>query len=404
MSNRVVITSAGVISSLGNNLASFWEKVCNGENGIAPIERFDVSNLKSRRAALIYDLRPKEILPYDIIRRVDRFNHMGLMAGVQCVQNAHLSEDECLHTGLIVNTTLGPVETNYRFIMSIETLGAHDASPALFPMTIMNAMPGYLAKLQNLCGYNSMLIGASAVEAAFRVIRLGKSERIVAGAVEEFTQTTFLVASELDLLASDEGFGEICHPFSVARNGFILGEGAIMLLLESLTSARKRHETPMAEIIAAATVADHTINPLTGFRSVDAEAMHTVDQLALDQAGLKSQDIDAIVVAASSARIEDAVEAAVILERWGDQIPVIAPKAYLGEDMGLDSTAAILIAALSLRDDLLPPVCYDDDLCMPIRLVRGKPLYGNIRHVLVHAWEHGGNTSTFILRKFMEEQ
>lgn len=400
MNKRIVITAYGIASAPGNTPESAWETICRGEAKLSSVEKFSTERFDSHLAFMVQNLDGSVYIPRRQLRRYDSFSILGLFAGLQCVEAAQLPPEQRQKTGLIVSTALGPVETNHKLIKEIEVVGPRMASPALFSNTVINAIAGYLAKLASTTAYSSVLVGSSAVEAAMRAISLGYCERILAGAVEEVNEATYRIACELGLLATASNGGEVSQPFGVQRNGFILGEGSIMFMVETLDSALERNQPISAELASSATVSDHSINPHTHFRSVSPELIEVADRIALERAQLSHQDIDVIVAAAGSSKPEDDLEAQEIINVWGSSVPVVVPKAYFGEMMGADSEMGVFVGAKILQTQSLPPVHYQG-LIAPVNLNREQVKSADVTTVLVHSSQHGGNTTTIILKKYV---
>jgi len=406
--NRVVITGIGAISSVGVGREAFWQALTAGHSGVQEIEQFDTAELPSHKAAWVKDFDPKPLIPRKLLRRLDRPTRLAAAATQIALDDAQLSTGEGPgnEIGLVLNTTFGPVSTNEKYLRTIIDHGPRLASPLLFPGTVTNAAAGYIAMIHKLRGPSSVVVGASGIAYAADLIRSGRAECVLAGSFEGLCETSYRVACELGFLATaTANADEDSRPFDVRRNGFVLGEGATILVLESVKHATGRNARIYAEIAGDAVVYDSTQDRLLAFRSMDERLLARAMQTALSEAELCVDEVDAVIALAMSSLEVDTAEARALHTVFGARaatLPVSAIKSALGETVGMANAASIACGALTIAHGVIPPTinCEQRDPVCEVDCVPGTSRALPIRTVLCNSLELSGNNSVCVLTQF----
>lgn len=414
MQNRVVITGIGVVSSLGIGKDEFWQSLLAGKSGVREIEQFSTELLSSHKAAWIGDFETG--IPPMLLRRLDRPTRMVAKATALALEDSKLDLkidgsqllDESLteEVGLILNTTFGPVATNEKYILSMIEQGPAGASPALFTGTVTNGPAGYASMMFRLRGMSSVIVGASSVNYAYDLIRSGRAKCILAGGFEEVTETSYRVASELDFLAkATSEIDENSRPYDLRRNGFVLGEGCVIIVLESADQAVSRGAPIYAELAGQSTFYDSSEDKRLLFRSLDSNILSYGIRNALRNANTDPAEVDVIFGLAMSSPEVDIAEAKSLQLCFGSRlrnITVSAIKGALGETIGMSSAAGIACGALSISNATVPTTLNSE--CIPqeidLDFLSNKHFSHEINTVLCNSLELSGNDTVHVLKRF----
>jgi 3-oxoacyl-[acyl-carrier-protein] synthase II len=412
---RVVITGIGVVSALGIGRDEFWQSLLFGKSGVKEIEQFSTVGLPSHKAAWVGNFDTG--IPPMLLRRLDRPTRMVTKATALALEDSNLNINSVIpdvidenlteEIGLILNTTFGPVSTNEKYICSMIEQGPAGASPSLFTGTVTNGPAGYASMMFKLRGMSSVIVGASSVSYAFDLIRAGRADCILAGGFEEITETGYHVASELDFLSkSTPEAEENSRPYDTRRNGFILGEGCVIVVLESAGKAVARGANIYAEVAGHATLYDSSEDIRLSFRSLDTTILVSAMESALMDANCSPDEIDAIFGLAMSSPEVDIAEAKAFQRVFGNRLKTIsvsAIKGALGETVGMANVAGIACGALAIKNSEIPPTINCEYLAPEI-----DPGYFHITQqsqqiniILSNSLELSGNDTVHILKRFI---
>ncbi|MGA1795525.1 MAG: beta-ketoacyl-[acyl-carrier-protein] synthase family protein [bacterium] len=409
---RVVITGIGVVAPNGTGKEPFWDALANGVSGIRPITLFDTAAYASKRAGEITDFDPAEHLGRKGLRTLDRSTRLLAVATKLAMHDAHIEMDgiNTYDTGIVTGTSMGSVKSISDFDKTSLIEGPSSVNPSLFPNTVINSPSSQVSILFDIRGLNATITSGfcSALDAviyAHDSILLNRVNTIFTGAVEELCHQTFLGFYKLGCLSNSnskkKGIEE-SMPFDKRRNGAVLGEGAVSLVLEDLDHARKRGATIYGEILGFSRSFDpqgkNTYNP-------KAEgAIHAMAN-ALQEANLQPDSIDLICSCANSSEIGDTIETYAIKQLFGKrayEIPAPAVKSMLGEGYGVSGDFQVLAALLAINKGIIhPTINYQEtdptcDLdCVPDRFRRSE-----INRVMVNSFSPHGNTTSLILGRF----
>jgi 3-oxoacyl-[acyl-carrier-protein] synthase II len=404
----VAITGIGAVTPIGSGCAGLWAGVKRGKSAVRRVTRFDAAPLRSVIAAEIDDFDPHAYLSRKRAQRLDRFSQLAVVCGLQAMADAGLDASRPLPetTGCYLGSALGGVafaEAEHRAFL---TDGARAVNPALALAVFTGAGAGNLAIELGLHGSslsnsNSCASGAIAIGEAFRLVRAGAAELMLAGGAEAplapLTFAAFALIKALSASAVDPAHAS--RPFDLRRDGFVMGEGAAMLVLESTDRARARGARIYAEISGYATTNDahDMLAPLPS----GEHAARTIG-LALADAHLAASDVDYINAHASSTRIGDRAEAVAIARALGEhvqRVPVSGTKGLYGHPLGASGAIETAIAALAIHTAYLPGtinlVCSDPD--NPLTLLGPAGAYRQPRVVLSNAFGFGGTNATLVL-------
>lgn len=364
MRNRVVITGVGVVSSLGNSPASLHSSLCSGRRALRPIEHFSTEGLGCPLGGEIPSFDAQKYLGRKNLRPLDRTSRLVASAAQLALNDSQWSESmrNEEEVGLVLGTMFCSVHTISEFDRRALEVGPAYASPMDFSNTVINAAAGQTAIMHNLRGINSTIStgltsGLQAIAYATDVIRSGRARAILAGGAEEMCFESFYGFDRAGLLCrSDEHAGDFPIPFDKRRNGFALGEGAALLMLENLHFARERGARPLAEIVGHGFGYDCS----QGRDEVSAvDAIGSSIRHALNDAFIGPHEIDCLSASANGSYTGDRQEARGVFAGLNGQtrkLPITAIKSMLGETLGASGPIQAVVLLETMRDGVLPGI------------------------------------------------
>lgn len=412
---RVVITGIGAITPLGMGREGLWEGVRQGQPAARRITRFDPSAFRSQVAAEIDGFEPTDYMEARTARRLDRFSHLAIAASRQALADAGLDGTDLagVGTAIYLGSALGGIgfaeAQHQRFLAS----GIQTVEPSLALAVFGGAGASNVAIEVGWCGptmgnANSCASGLIAIGEAFRLIRAGSAEVALAGGVEApLAPLTFGAFDRIRALTNrNHPAPAACRPFDRARAGFLMAEGAGMLVLEELRHALARGVHPYAEVLGYGTTNDafHMTAPLpTGQQAARAMA------LALQEAGLSPGAIDYVNAHATGTPLGDAAEALAIRLALGDhaaQVPVSSTKGLHGHALGASPAIEVAITVLALERGWLPPTAnlVDPDPACQVRHVEPGGEERRIHYAVKNAFGFGGINASLVLRRWQAER
>lgn len=421
MGRRVVITGLGLVSPLGCNVELAWQRLLAGQSGVRPLDP-EVSagtgaavagRVPSREEDPEGGWNPEALIPAKELRRLDRFGAFALGAADQALAHAqwlHATPAQKERAATIIGSGVGGFGTIVDAVRTTDGKGPQRLSPFTVPAFLANLAAGQVSirhQLQGPIGAPVTACAASiqAIGDAARLIRNDEADMALCGGSEATIDRVALGSFAAAKALSNSGAGNpaaASRPFDAARDGFVMAEGAGLLVLESLEHALARGATPLAEVVGYGTSADAyhvTSGPEDG--SGAARSM----RMALRQAQLQPQDIQHLNAHATSTPVGDRGELAAIRQVFGTgQGPSItATKSALGHMLGAAGGAAAIFTVLALRDQTVPPVLnleQPDALAEGLDLVRGAARTQAIEHAMLNGFGFGGVNATLILRRF----
>ena len=413
---RVVVTGMGMLTALGNDVATSWAGMVAGRSGVATIQGFDPSRLQARIAGEVKDLDSSHILDRKEQRRTDRYIQFGLVAAREAMDQAglpaRLEGEEAERTGVIMGTGLGGVGTLVEGISINATRGPDRISPFLIPMGIPNVGAGQVAISFGMTGPNFTTVsacatGGHAIGEAWETIRRGDVETMIAGGAEAGVYEPLVGGfdSMRALSRRNDDPEAASRPFDQARDGFVPGEGAGALVLEELEHARARGATILAEIVGYGATADasHITLPAPGGIGAVKAA-----QRALRKAGLAPTDIVHVNAHATSTPEGDKAELQAIRTIFGAHAPEIsitANKSMIGHTLGAAGAIEAIITIQTIREGCIPPTI---NLIDPDPVGEGLDLTPNtaarrdVPIALSNSFGFGGQNTALIFRRWTE--
>ena len=401
----------GIVSPLGIGLENNWAAICQGRSGIGPITKFDTSEYPCKIAGEVKNFDPDAYIDKKDQKKMDIFIQFALAAGTMAIKQSGLVIDESTadRVGVLVGSGLGGLSTIEKYHTMLLKNGPKKVSPFFVPMLIVNLAPGQISIYFGCRGPNSSVVTACAtgnhsIGEAFRIIQRGDADAMIAGGVES-TITPLAVAGFCALKALSTRNDEpqkASRPFEKNRDGFVMSEGAGILVLEDLEKAQQRGAAIFAEIVGFGCNADayHITAP-----SPNGEGAAKCMQLTLDDAGLKPEDIDYINAHGTSTPMNDLSETMAMKTVFRDHIknlPVSSTKSMTGHLLGASGGVEAIFSLLAIRDSIIPPtINYEEpdpecDLDYVPNVARKK----EVRIVMSNSFGFGGTNATLIFKRF----
>jgi 3-oxoacyl-[acyl-carrier-protein] synthase II len=407
---RVVITGMGVISPVGNKVDQFWGNLTSGYLGIGTLDRFDTSEIEVKIAGQVRDFDPLEYMDRKEARRMDRYCQYAIAAARQALDDSGFSIADCGagRVGTIIGSGVGGLETlesEYRkFYLGG---GAKRISPLFVPMMISNMAAGRVSmffgsKGSNLCITSACASGTHSIGEAFRSIKYGHLEACIAGGAEApITQIAVAGFTNMTALTTETDPTRASIPFDINRSGFVISEGAGILILESLEYARKRGARIICEIAGYGSTSDayHITSP-----DPEGNGAALSMTLAMQEASLQPSDIDYINAHGTSTPLNDKFETISIKKALGDHAyhtKISSTKSMTGHLLGAAGAVESIVLALAIRDGVIPPTIglRDPDPDCDLDYVPGKAQKIPVRAALSNSLGFGGHNGTLCLKK-----
>ncbi len=411
MKRRVVITGLGLTTPLGVGIDNVWANIVDGKSGIGPITRFDASRHETRIAGEVKDFVPEDFITPKEVRRMDLFIQYAIAATRIALDSARLdmTKEDAERVGAIVGTGLGGLPTLEKYHTVLLEKGPGRISPFFIPMLIANEAPGNIAIQFGLKGPNLSVVtacatGAHSIGDAFRVIQYNDADVMVAGGTEaNLTPLTIGGFNALKALSTRNDPPEkASRPFDKERDGFVVGEGAGIVVLEELEHARMRGAPIYAEIIGYGYNADayHITAP-----SPDGDGSIRCMRLALKDAGISPGQVDYINAHGTSTDLNDLSETIAIKKVFGDgayKIPISSTKSMIGHLLGAAGAVEAIFSILAIRDQVCPPTInyeHQDPEC-DLDYVPNTARKHPINVVMSNSFGFGGTNAVLAFRRY----
>lgn len=412
MSNRVVITGLGVISPVGIGKDVFWQSLLEGKNGIDKITRFDATEYKAQIAGEVKDFDPADYMDKKEAKRIDRYAQFAVAAAKMAVEDAKLDleAEDCDRIGTFVGSGIGGIETMHGQYEKLFDKGPSKISPFFIPMMIGNMAAGHVSIALGLKGPSSCVVTACAtgtnnIGDAFRVLQRGDADVMVAGGTEaSISQAAVAGFCSMKALCTDHNDdpAHASRPFDANRSGFIMGEGAGIIVMETLEHAEKRGAHIYAEIVGYGANSDayHITSPAP-HGEMAAKCMAN----ALKDAGLEPFEVDYINAHGTSTHLNDLTETEAIKTVWGDhakEVSVSSIKSMTGHLLGAAGGIECIATALAVQNDMLPPtINYETpDEGLDLDYVPNKAKAKTVRAALSNNLGFGGHNACIVLKKY----
>ena len=411
---RVVVTGMGAVTALGNDVASTWEGLIAGRSGVARITDFDPERVDSKIAAEVKDFDASGVLDRKEMRRTDRYIQFGLVCARQAMDQAGLPErleDELAErTGVILGSGLGGVHTLFDNVLTMAERGPDRISPFFIPMGIANVGAGQIAIATGAIGPNFATVsacatGGHALGEAWETIRRGDADVMLAGGVEAGVhEATIGGFSSMKALSTRNDAPErASRPFDKGRDGFVMGEGCGVLVLEALEHAEARGATPLAELVGYGATADasHITLPAPGGIGAVRAARR-----AIAKAGIDPSEIVHVNAHATSTPEGDKAELQAIWTLFGDhagRVAVTASKSAIGHTLGAAGAIEAVFTIMAMRDGIVPPTLNledPDDNAAGLDLTPLVATHRAIPVAMSNSFGFGGQNTALVFRRW----
>ena len=407
MSRRVVITGMGVVSSLGNKVDSFFNNIKNGKSGISPIDSFDTSNHSVKIAGEV-KINLEDFFPKKELNRIDRFSAFALIAAEEAIKKSGIDNKKIRkNVGVILGSGIGGIHTMEEQHSRLQ-MGPKRVSPFFVPSMILDIASGHLSIKYKFKGPNFSIVSACAssnhaIGESFNRIKHGIDDIIVTGGSEAgITPLSVAGFSNMKALSKNTDYNNASKPFDKNRDGFVIAEGAGILVLEELEHALKRKVKIYGEIIGYGASADahHLTTP-----PEDGNGAISSMKSALESANIDISKIDYINAHGTSTPYNDKIETIAIKSLFKDhayKIMISSSKSMLGHLLGAAGALESIITILSLKKSIIPPtINYNiPDPDCDLNYVPNKSIDKDINYALSNTFGFGGHNSTLIFKKF----
>lgn len=416
---RVVVTGLGAVTPLGNNTEDTWNNLVAGVSGAAPITLFDASQFKTQFACEVKNLKVNDYIDRKEARKMDRYAQLAIISAMQAIQDSgmNLEEIDKNRVGVIYGVGIGGIKT---FEEEVGYWAQHQENgpkfnPFFIPKMIADIASGHISIMYGFHGPNYTTTSAcasstNALADAFNLIRLGKANVIVSGGAEAAITASgvggFNAMHALSTRNDDPEHAS--RPFSASRDGFIMGEGSGCLILEELEHAKARGAKIYAEMVGAGMSADaHHITA----SHPEGLGARLVMENALEDAGMKPEDIDYINVHGTSTHVGDISEAKAIKQVFGDaayKLNISSTKSMTGHLLGAAGAVEALASVLTVKNDIVPPtINHEDDDRDPeidydLNYTFNKAQKREVRAALSNTFGFGGHNACVIFKKYAE--
>lgn len=412
---RVVITGMGAVTPLGLSVDETWDALLAGRSGIAPITKFDTSELRTRFAGELKGFDPKNYMERKEARRLDPYIQYALAATGQAVADSGLdfSKEIPTDTGVLLATCIGGITTLVENVLLAQKRGLRKVNPFLIPNSLVDSAAGQIAILYNLRGPNFSVVNACAsgtavTGEAYELIRRGDAHVMIAGGAEAgllpIMMAGFDVISAMSTRNDDPAAA--CRPFDTHRDGFVMSEGCAILILESLEHAQARNARIYAEIIGYGNSADayHMAIPhLNGQGAEDAMNMALRKALAY---GVQPTDVDYLNAHGTGTELNDSGETKVIKRVFGEHaynLKISSTKSMLGHLMGAAGAIEAIVCAKTIEQGVIPPTINLEtpDPACDLNYTPHKPVQADVAVAMSNGFGLGGHNACLILRRLV---
>jgi 3-oxoacyl-[acyl-carrier-protein] synthase II len=410
MKKRVVITGMGVVHSLGTDAETFWNALKEGKNGVKLITRFDTENFTTKVGAQVDNFDATQYIEKKEAKRMDLFTQYAIAASQQAVTMSGIdfSAMDPYRAGVLIGSGVGGIETLEDNCRTLFEKGPKRVSPFFVPMMIVNMASGQVAIRFGIKGYNACVVTACATANhsmgdAMRVIQNGYADVMITGGAEaSITPLGFAGFCSMRAMSENTDPNTACRPFDKDRDGFVMGEGAGILVLEEYEHAVKRGANILAELVGYGCTCDahHMTAP-----DPEGEAGTKCMQMALEDAGITPEMVGYINAHGTSTPLNDPLESNVIKKVFGEhskKLAVSSTKSMTGHLLGAAGGIEAIISILAIRDSFVPPTINlnnpdpDCDLDYVPNVGRTKEL----EYVVSNALGFGGHNGVVVLKKY----
>lgn len=413
MKKRVVITGLGIISPIGIGKSEFWESLIKGKSGIANITRFDTEDFSTTIAAEVKNFIPEEYIDKKEAKKMDKFTQYAVAASKLAIEDAEIDLDKnCKDRfGVIIGSGIGGLETFEVQHKKLLEKGPRRVSPFFIPMMIGNMAAGQISIMLGAKGVNETIVTAcasstNAIGDAFKVIQRGDSDIIVTGGTEaSITPMALAGFSSMKALSTNNSEpSKASRPFDKNRDGFIMGEGAGIVVLEELQHAINRGANIYGEVIGYGSTSDayHITTPSEGGEGASRAMM-----MAINDANIKPEDVDYINAHGTSTLYNDMLETAAIKDVFKEHaynIKVSSTKSMTGHLLGAAGGIEACVCSLAITNGYIPPTInyetYDEEC--DLNYVPNTGLFQEVNVAMSNSLGFGGHNATIIIKRYRD--
>ena len=412
---RVVVTGMGIVSPVGSTIDSAWDAICNGRSGIGPVTSFDVELLKTRIAGEVRDFDAADYLQSRDAKRMDNFVHYGYAASVDALKDSGLLDEDSSYDperiGCAIGAGIGGLATIEKTTEAYLKGGPRKVGPFFIPGSIINMIGGFLSINHNLKGPNIAIVSACSsathnMGSATRMIQYGEADIMVAGGAEFATTPTSMSGfiSARAMSTRNDAPEQASRPWDAERDGFVLSNGAGVVILEELEHAKNRGAKIYGEVIGFGMSADafHMTAP-----PEDGDGAARCMKVAIKDAGIDPQDVDYINAHGTSTPLGDLAETVAVKTVFGDyakQVMVSSTKSMTGHLLGAAGGVEAIFSLLALRDGIIPPTINlenPDEGC-DLDYVPNTAREKDINIAISNSFGFGGTNGSLVFRKLTD--
>lgn len=408
-----MITGMGALTPIGNTINEFWENAVKGKSGAAPITRFDTTKFKTKFACELKDFDVSKFLQRTEIQRTDMFTHYALVAAGEALSDCGINLEQIspFDIGVIWGSGQGGVVTFEREVMEYALSGTPRFSPMFGPKLLLNMASGMIAIKFGLMGMNFTTASAcatsnTAIMDAYSYIKLGKAKMFVTGGSEAgiFESGLGGFNSMRALSTNNDNPGKASCPFDVSRDGFVMAEGAGALILEELAHAQQRGAKIYAELLGATMTADayHVAAPHPEGLGA-AKAM----ELALEEAGVKPEQVDYLNAHATSTPSGDISEIKAVVKVFGEapeKLKISASKSMTGHLLGGAGAVESILCIKAIEKGIITPTIntqhVDPEIPSTLNIITGESIKADVKVAITNSFGFGGHNSTLVFKRF----
>ncbi len=410
---RVVVTGMGLVTSVGNDVASTWESLCQGKSGVSEIEGYDTSRHRVHFAAQVKNFDPSPYMDRKDIRRNDPYEQMAIATSKQALDQAGLkiTEENADDIGVYIGSGIGGLQTLHDQFAVLFEKGPDRISPFFINMMIIDGAPGTISIMTGAKGPNWAAVSACATSGntigeAWETIRRGDAKAMIAGGSEKaVTPISMAAFDNMHALSrrNDDPQGA-SRPFDATRDGFVMGEGAATLILEDLEFAKARGATILAEMVGYAATGDayHVTEPAPGGTGL-VRAM----QRAMQKAGLRPDQIDYINAHGTSTPYNDRTETQAIKSCFGEhayRLAISSNKSMIGHTLGAAGAVEAVASIMTILTDTMPPTINlrNPDPDCDLDYVPNEARHATVNVALSNSMGFGGHNTSLIFKRYEE--
>ncbi|KAJ49294.1 3-oxoacyl-[acyl-carrier-protein] synthase II [Clostridium tetanomorphum] len=412
MKRKVVVTGMGAITPVGNNVETFWNSLKNGVCGIDFIKAFDIENFKAKLAAEVKGFNPEDTIDKREAKRMDRFCQFAVAAAAEAIEDANidLEKIEKEKFGVVVGSGIGGIGTIEKQQQTLLEKGPNRVHPLFIPMIISNMAAGNIAIKFGAKGICTTVVtacstGTNCIGEAYRMIQNGSADIIIAGG-SEASITPLSIAGFISITALSKSTDpkRASIPFDKERNGFVMGEGAGIVILESLEHAKARNAKIYAEVVGYGATCDayHITSP-----APEGEGAARAMKIAIEEADINPSDVSYINAHGTGTEPNDKFETAAIKTVFGDyakEIPISSTKSMTGHLLGAAGAVEAVASIKAMEDNFIPPTIgykVADEEC-DLDYVPNEGREKELNYVMSNSLGFGGHNAVILLKKWSE--